>query len=99
MLVVDPTTQRSLVVRQSDESDVLVTDVLIKPQSAICPSTPSPKQSSELRCPPPLQGIVLFGVYINRHQLENAVAADSVARVGILWGIIALRVRWQANLF
>jgi len=60
MLVVDPTTQRSLVVRQSDEVQTFSSDVLIKPQSAICPSTPSPKQSSELRCPPPLQGIVLF---------------------------------------
>jgi len=59
--VVDPTTQRSLVVRQSDEVQTFSSDVLIKPQSAICPSTPSPKQSSELRCPPPLQGIVLFG--------------------------------------
>jgi len=57
--VVDPTTQRSLVVRQSDEVQTSSSDVLIKPQSAPC-STPVPKQSSELRCPPPLQGIVLF---------------------------------------
>merc|ERR1719229_1977130 len=38
------------------------------------------------------------GVSIDSHQLGSAVAAESVARLGILWGIIALRVRWPATI-
>ena len=104
--MVDPTTQRSLVVRQSDEGQMFSSDVLIKLQSAICPpcSTPSPRQSSELKSSPPLQGIVLFGGFDRQSPVRQCRGRrkrgppKAWPRIGILWGIIALRVRWPATI-